>query len=226
MDAQTNPTTDAKKSRYETLDERMMKMQITFGNASLPTIFPVMLTVGYTEARIASLKAKLDSLVELQQSRTKEYAEQLDETEKFDKKHDEINAVYSTHRSLLRILFKGNTLQTNMLMLNSAVPTAYSAWDKMVDNFYSQITTSPDLLVKAQTVGITAVVIADQKKALVDLKDIKKSQRREIAEAIAATEARDNAFDELYPLYSEYVEYAKVLLTDNQALKALGVTVK
>ena len=38
--------------------------------------------------------------------------------------------------------------------------------------------------------------------------------------------ARDQTFDELYPLYSEYLQYAKVLMPDNQALEALGVVVR
>ncbi len=40
-----------------------------------------------------------------------------------------------------------------------------------------------------------------------------------MGEAQKATEIRDNAFDELYPYYSELIELAKVLIEDKQLLE-------
>jgi hypothetical protein len=229
METTENPTTEAKKSlprNYVSIDQWIGKMKLTFGNATLPEIFSVMQTVGYTNERIASLIKKLERLENLQQVRTKEYAEQITESDEFDSKCTELYVQYSTHRKLAKILFKGDTLATKSLRLDQTSKRTYSGWYEEATNFYAQLAASPELLTKAGGVGITTEVVDTQKQALVDLQSLKVSQRKETAEAQQATAARDKAFDELYPLYAEYVKYAKVLLEDNKALVALGIIVK
>ena len=51
-------------------------------------------------------------------------------------------------------------------------------------------------------------------------------ENKEDAEAKAATEKRDKAFDVLYEQYIEPMAYAKTLLKGDQMLEALGIVVK
>lgn len=183
-------------------------------------------TVGYTEEKINEFKAKLTTLENLQQAQTKEYAEQFQETEKFDAKRFAIDAVFTKDPALLKIFLKGNVHSQTILKLDTAKPKAFAAWQDMLVNFYAQLEGNTYLLAKTATVGITSAGVAAQKQALADLQTLKESQRKETAEAQTATDDRDRAFDELYPLYSEYLQYAIVLLADNQALEAIGVKVK
>jgi hypothetical protein len=171
------------------------------------------------------MKGSLTHLEGLQQVQIKEYAEQFAETEKFDLKRSEIDELYTKQKALAKILFKGNVHAQTILLLLDAKPKAYSAWLQQVTNFYAQLT-APELLAKATPVGITAVSVAAQKQGLADLQALKDSQRKETAEAQQATETRDAAFDQLYPLYSEYIKYAKIMLAGNQMLEAIGVKVK
>ncbi len=229
MGTTENPTNEAPKpqpSTYVTTAEWIAKMKLTFGNAMLPEIFEIMKTVGYTEEKINEMISKLTHLEDLQQAQTKEYAEQYAETEKFDAKHAEIDAVFTKDRGLLKIFFKGIVHAQSILKLDEAKPKAFIAWQDMATNFYAQLEAAPELLSKSATIGITSESVTAQKQALKDLQVLKESQRKETAEAQAATDARDRAFDELYPLYSEYIQYAKVLLADNQTLEAIGVKVK
>ncbi len=114
----------------------------------------------------------------------------------------------------------------SILKLDEAKPKAFGAWQDMVTNFYAQLEAAPELLAKVAAVGLTVEAVTAQKQAMTDLQALKESQRKETAEAQAATDARDRAFDELYPLYSEYIQYAKVLLADRQAIEAIGIKVK
>lgn len=157
---------------------------------------------------------------------TPEYGDQDLEQEKFDNKKAEINAGFNQHRALTRILFKGDIQAWVSLQLDTANPKAYPAWVQLLTNFYSQITATPALQEKVQTVGITATTVSAQAQALLDLQILKESLRKETAEAQIATDTRDRAFDALYPQYSEYIKYAKILLAGNQALEAIGVKVK
>jgi hypothetical protein len=225
---QNTPTevTKPKQREYESIDESIAKMRLTLDNATLPGIFEILLTVGYTEERINLLKNDLAHLEDIQQIQTKEYADQFAETELFNNKRKEIDSEYTIHRGLVNILFKGNIHARTALKLDEQKPRTYANWFEQVSNFYDQLGRIADLQTKVSTVGVTEAKVTTQKQAIVVLRDIKESQRIEISEAQAATEARDLAFDALYPQYSEYIQYAKVLLGDNQLLEAIGVTVK
>ncbi len=229
METQTVPTTEVKKTSknyHDTLDESIAKMKLAFGNATLSEIFTVMVTVGYTAEKIAGLNSELTGLETLSQGQIKEYADQSEEQQKFSNKHDEINKVFNRDRALLRILFKGNIHAWVALQLDIENPKAINNWTPLLNNFYGQLAKLPDLLVAAEGVGITRSSVDAQIQALADLESLKKNLRKETSEAQAATDARNAAFDALYPKYTEYVKYAKVLLPDNQALEAIGVKVK
>jgi len=229
METQEMTTPEVKKASknyHDTMDESIVKMKMTFGNASLPEIFAVMVTVGYTAEKIAAMNAELSQLETLCQGQIKEYADQDLEQEKFDNKKDEINAGFNQHRALTRILFKGDIQSWVSLQLDTDNPKAYPAWTQLLTNFYAQIAGTPALQTKVQTVGITATTVSAQSQALLALQILKESLRKETAEAQTATDTRDRAFDALYPQYTEYIKYAKVLLAGNQALEAIGVKVK
>lgn len=229
METTQNSSTEVpqpKKQVYETIEASIAKMKLTFNNAMLPEIFDVMLTVGYTTEKIELLKADLAQLEVLCQTQTKEAADKYNETDKFNIKKAEVDSIFSTHRGLLRILFKENIHALKALRLDESMPRTYSAWFQMVSNFYSQLAETPDLQTKANTVGVTEAKVAAQRQAIAEVQSLKESQSKESAEAQAATDARDAAFDALYPQYADYIKYAKILLAGNQALEAIGVKVK
>lgn len=214
------------KNYHYTMGESIVKMKMTFGNAMLPEIFEAMQTVGYTAEKIAALNAEVSQLEALVQGQIKERADQSDEQNKFEIKKDEINVVFNQHRSLARILFKTDIHAWVALQLNTSIPRAFPEWAQMLSNFYAQISGSPALQTKVQTLGITADIVSAQSQALLDLQTLKENLRKETAEAQAATDNRDRAFDAIYPKYTEYIKYAKILLPNNQMLEAIGVKVK
>ena len=229
METNQNPTDEAKKtsqSNYLSFDQQIGKIKLAFDNAMLPSILPVMETVGYSKERILVIQSNVTKLEKLQQAQTKEYAEQYSETEKLNTQRTQIDEIYIKHRNLCKVLFKTNTLARAALKLDQNKSRAYDAWFQEVKNFYSQLIATPALLENVITIGIKADIVNKQLIDLNKLQSVKESQRKELAEAQQATDARDKAFDELYPLYSEYVKYARILLADDQALEAIGVKVK
>ena len=229
METTQNPSTEVpqpKKQVYESIEATIAKMKLAFSNALLPEIFDVMFTVGYTVDKIGLLKSELAHLEVLHQIQTKESADKYNETDKFNVKKAEVDSIFSTHRGLLRILFKGNIHALKALRLDESMPRTYSAWFQMVSNFYSQLAETPDILTKATAVGVTEAKVAAQRQAIAEVQSLKESQSKESAEAQAATDARDAAFDALYPQYTDYIKYAKILLAGNQVLEAIGVKVK
>lgn len=228
MDTQ-NQTTEVKstsKKTYKNLDEQIADMKLAFANAMLPEIFNPMLAVGYIEEKIKGMKGKLSTLETLGEVKLKEYADQSAEQDKFDEKKTEVSGVFVTHIGLLRILFGDDVHARVSLNLDGSTPRMFDSWKQTLTSFYAQLESQPALLAKAATVGVTAQAVTAQKNALDELESLKESLKKETGEAQAATDARDRAFDEVYPLYTEYIKYAKIILPDNQILEALGVRVR
>lgn len=225
-DNEAVPTPEKSKRKRVSFDEWIARFRLAFTNGQLPEILAVMSTVGYTAERLQGYLTKTDDLAGLNQTQKKEYGEQYDEKSKYETLRAEIDNTFRTHRALLRLLFKSNVKYQTMLSLGDRLKTAFGKWTQTIENFYSQIKASPELIGEVQAVSLTPEVADEMLGKLVALRSLKKSHTKESAEAQAATEARDTAFDELYPHYREFIDYAKILLTDNQLLEALGIVVK
>lgn len=214
------------KKPHISAEEWISRMKIAFANAKSEGIFPQLQTLGYTEEKLNGFLEQIATIESLSQQQKSNYAKQYAETEKVDKKRKEIQEVYMRHLGLCRILFKGNVLAGKSLGLVGERKSAYGVWFQQVSSFYSQILATPEFLEKVGTINIKEKDLKDQQDALAELSNLKENQKREMAEAQKATEARDNAFDSLYPHYSELVSYAKILFQNSQALEALGIVVK
>ena len=222
----TNENTGAKKAPrndYQSLQESVTQMKLTFTNASMAGIYEVLLTVGYTQEKLNAMLAKVSVVEERMLDKTKEDADQVAEQEQFDQQRETIHNAFITHRSLAKVLLKNDVHASVSLQLNGNTPKAYTDWKDMISNFYTQIGNQPALLAKTSTVGITAAVATAQLAAVADLEATKSTLKKVTAEAQAATQARDQAFDDIHPQYLEYVKYAKILLADSPLLKALGL---
>lgn len=215
-----------KKKKYISSADWFIKIKIAFNNASLPTIYPHLLTVGYNEAKLESFRGKLAQLTSFDQHQIKARADKIGATDALDKKRREINPLYLQHRSLLKVLLGGNTLASVSMKLSGKRKKSFSEWFQDVNSFYTQLTQTPELAAHAASLGITPAVVDVQKQLLTELQALKETQRKKIAEARTATETRNKAFDELRQLYAEYIKYARILLAGNQALEAIGITVK
>ena len=222
---QQNPGTEVKttsKNRYKSLDEQIVAMQLAFDNVMIPEIFAKMQTVGYTQERINGMKTNLATLETKKLIQVKESAEQSSVQKVFDDKKEEVHGLYMNHVKLLRVYFAGNVHARALLNLDDATPKAYSSWSDTLKNFYHQLAGEPRIQTQAATVGVTQDVVNAQIAALEAVNTLRESVKKESAEATAATDARDAAFDVVYPQYTELIKYAKIVLDENQ-LKALGV---
>lgn len=147
-------------------------------------------------------------------------------TEKFNKKKDEIDAVFSRHLALCRILFKNDHQAEVVLGLKESRKRAFVDWFQKVSNFYAQIESSSVYKEKVKEISLQEAEVKQQQAALTELMKIKETQKKEIALAQKATEQRDKAFDEVYQKYTELVAYVKVFFQNDQILEAFGIVTK
>ena len=219
-------TSAPSKSHYVSMDEWIAKMKLAFTNAQLPAILPYFVTVGYTKESFENMLNETIELENLSQAYKREQSEQYEETEKFNKQKDSVNETFLRHRDLCRVLFRKNLAAQTILMLNQATKTAYANWIQLVLNFYGQLSASETLKADVAKLSISEADISQALEAIASLQALKESQKKEASEAQVASEVRDKAFDAIHEKYREVMDYAKVLLKDNQHLEAMGVVVK
>ncbi len=212
--------------RSFSIEEALSQMKVAFSNAKTPEILSVLASVGYTEERLNGYLDKVAEIETLTQKQKKEYGEQYAKTNEFEEKRAAIDKIYKKDLALARIFFKTDIQATTTLEFSGKRKIAYSGWHKQVSNFYAQLLANNAFLTQMQPVGVTEEKINDITQQLKAVETLKEQQKKEMGEAQKATEVRDNAFDELYPHYSKLIEFAKVLLADEQLLESLGVVVK
>ncbi len=208
------------------IEGKLSQMKVAFSNAQNPEILGVLQSVGYTQERLQGYLAKVSEIETLTQQQQKEYGEQYAKTNAFDQKRAEIDKIYKRDLALARIFFKNNVQATTTLELSGNRKSAYGSWHKQVSNFYAQLLNNNTFLTPMQAAGVTQDKINGITAELNAVETLKEEQKKEMGEAQKATEARDNAFDELYPQYTELIAFAKVLLEDKQTLESLGIVVK
>lgn len=223
----TNPPAGkSPRNQYVSAEQLIAKMKVAFTNAKQPEILAGLATVGITETHLDGYLTEITNLEQLSQRQIQEYGEQYGATDIFNQKKEAINATYTRHRNLAKIIFKGDRQANTTLGIDDGRKQAYAAWYQQVNNFYSQILANPDFKTKAASVNIDDAAISAQQTALQEVSALKESQKKEFGEAQKATDIRDAALDSLYPKYTQLVAFAKVLFPNDQTLEKLGITVK
>ena len=216
----------ASRNQYVSAEELIAKMKIAFTNAKDPDLLPELETVGITEAMLDANLAEITNLENLSQIQKREYGEQYAETDRFNLKKSEIDTLFTRHRNLAKIAFKGDRQANTTLGIDAGRKQAFAPWFQLVSNFYAQILANPDFKTKAEAVNIKEADITAMQTALEEISAVKNSQKKELGEAQRATDIRDAAIDLLYPKYTQLIAFVKVLFPDDQTLEKLGVIVK
>ncbi len=216
----------ASRNKYVSAEELIAKMKIAFTNAKDPDLLPELETVGITEAMLDNYLTEITTLEQLSQDQKREYGEQYAETDRYNLKKAEIDALFTRHRNLAKIAFKGDRQANTTLGMDNPKKVAFAPWFQQVSNFYAQILANPDFKTKADAVNIKEADITAMQNALQEVSEIKNSQKKELGEAQRATDIRDAAIDDLYPKYTQLIAFVKVLFPDDQTLEKLGVIVK
>ena len=212
--------------KYDNMADTVVKMKMAFTNAQLPTVLPSLIPVGYTAESLQADYAEVEALETLMQKQRTETQEQIIETKKFDDSRIAIHQIYVKDRGLCRILFKNDVQAQVELDLRGRVSEAYGNWLKEVKGFYIRISNSERLKTEVAKISMKPADLEAQLTAIAALETIKNNQKKETAEAQAATEVRDLKFDEMYAKYSTLLKYSKILLGNDQAIEALGIVVK
>jgi hypothetical protein len=206
------PTTPKAKNYYQSIDQLILAINTALSNANHPEIAPLLDKRGYKATDIEAAKTLVANLQTLQQKQKKEYGEQYEATEKFNKHWDELHQTYAVHVELARIAFDNDTHNYAQLGLKGQRKTSFSGYIQQARLFYSNGLADKAVLTKLAEKGIAKSEM-DGTLALIDnLEKEKYIQTKETGEAQQATKERDAALDKVSEWFGAFKRTAQVAL--------------
>ncbi|MCT4586714.1 MAG: hypothetical protein N4A71_02745 [Carboxylicivirga sp.] len=210
------------------IDDLITKSGVAIDNGlNEPTIANLLREYGYTPERLAVGKEIQNKAVTLNYQQKKEDGEQQDATKVLNESFDEANNLYMPHLKVARIAFRNDTSRWIQLVLSGKRKKTQSGWLGQSKVFYANLLSDPEALDKMAQFGQTKEKLEAASKVVYKVEQNLAERKKEMGEAQDATKARDLAIDELQDWYSDYIEIARLALSNQpQYLEMLGIISK
>ncbi len=203
------------------INDLILKMDIAFTNAQMPSIFPALESLGYTKAQLNGYLSQIETLKTLLLNQVNQQAMKFGLTHELRAKKKEIDAIYKKDLAFARVFFKDDVQATTTLELKGLRKRGYDSWYHQVVNFYEQIFDNPLFLEQMKAVGVTPQKINQMRERFKNITSIKEEQKKKMGEAKKATEQRDEMLNELSRHYDRLIRLAKIELENSPLLESL-----
>ncbi|MDO4783081.1 MAG: hypothetical protein Q4A09_07695 [Capnocytophaga felis] len=178
---------------------------------------------GYDEQEIAKGKVLYDSAAQKLDLNKTESAEEKMAYDTFSKKFEELKKSYTTDRKKAKIIFKEEETILSVLAIKGIMSIRINALLDDIDTFYKQLQAKEELRSPLKRLKIIDEHIAEQLKALAEVRQAYLQYTNEKGESQQATKNKDAAFAELDKWVREFYSIAKIALEDQpQLLESLG----
>jgi len=223
-DKTPNPNDNEGNDSYHiTLDELILAANTAINNADHAEIAPLLLKRGYAPADIAAGKTLVDNVQTLDEKQKKEYSEQYQATETYNKDWNELKLMYSEHVELARIAFENDLHNYVQLGLQGRRKESFSGYMQQAKQYYNNALKDQAVMDVLSKKGISKKELEDTLVLIEKVEKEKYAQQKETGEAQQATKVRDAAHDDLGKWFGEFKRVAIVALSSKPVLaKILG----
>ncbi|CEN34440.1 hypothetical protein [Capnocytophaga cynodegmi] len=178
---------------------------------------------GYDDQEIAKGKALYDNAAQKLDLNKTESAEEKMAYDAFSKKFEELKKTYTTDRKKAKIIFKDEDTVLTVLVIKGVMSIRINGLLEDIDTFYKQLQAKEELRTPLKRLKITDEHIAEQLKALTEVRQAYLQYTNEKGESQQATKNKDTAFAEVEKWVREFYSIAKIALEDQpQLLESLG----
>ena len=211
--------------RNQSIDSKLLFAQNAISNAQTnPEIIAALAVFGYGDAKMKAGKALYTKAANLQVKQVKEYGEQFAATDALNLAKATTNKIYIVHVKIARIALKGDRGAAESLQLSGRRKETFSGWLKQAKALYTNALNTPAVLEALAQFGITKKNLSGAKAQVFDVEAKLNAQFKEKGEAQAATQLRDEAFDDLQDWMSDFIAIARIAMEDqSQYLEMLGI---
>ena len=211
--------------RNQSIDSKLLFAQNAISNGQTnPEIIAALAVFGYDDAKMNIGEALYIKAAKLQVNQVKEYGEQFAATDALNLAKATTNKTYLVHVKIARIALRGDRGAAESLQLSGRRKESLSGWLKQAKALYTNALNTPAVLAALAKFGITKKNLSGAQAHVNDVEAKRNAQFKEKGEAQAATQLRDEAFDELQDWMSDYIAIARIALEDqSQYLEMLGI---
>lgn len=183
---------------------------------------------GYTREIIeTTLQQRLNDVNRLFAIQQKEYGEQFTANADTQKALKYVNKTYIDHLRIARIALKSLHGALHSIGATGGRKRSVSGFITEARTFYRNMLDQPRLLDLMAVYNITPEILKTGLDNINAAEKVYQNFLREKGEAQSATVVRDEAFDTLYDIYSDFRGIARIALADApQLLEQMGITSK
>lgn len=207
------------------IDQFLLAAQVMIENAITdPDVKTALAAYGYSEETLATGKTLYNEAIALQNTRKKEYGDQIAATSKLYDIWETANRQYMKTLKIARVAFQELPKADKAVMLFGKRKERLSGWLEQAQAFYANILSDADLMNALFQYGYSLEKLKQESDFLNLVVTKNQQQKKEMGEAQAATAAREKKIDDLAKWISNFKAVAKVALEDNpQQLEKLGI---
>lgn len=166
------------------------------------------------------LSEEVEALITLQK---KEFGEQLESTEAFNRIFDQASQIYSNALKIARVVFRDDLDAQGSLLLNGIRNRSFSGWYAQVTPFYSNLLANADYLKAMSGLGYSADKLQQEFDLVKQVEPAALAQQKEKRESVDATTAKDTMIDKFDTIMSDFKTVCKVTFGKNSDnFKKLG----
>lgn len=206
-------------NKYQNLDDYIRAANTTLTNSSDPEIAPLLAIRSYTATVINQKLAELALLKDLVLAQVKEYGDQYQATDDYNKSVALLHPEYINNLLIARIVFKDNVAAKTTLALNGSRKRATSSYCRQAELFYKNAIENADYKAALAVRGVTETELQTGKTGYENLTVIAAKQAKETGEAQQATASRDAAVDAFAAWYSDFKAIGKIALMNKPQLR-------
>ncbi len=211
------------KRNHAKIDRFLNRARVAITNArGSSDILAALRAFGYDEARLQTGADLLAAAEALQIAQVRQYGAQYQTTAALRKARQAAVAQYTIHRTLARLVFKGDTEPYKALLLHEKRQRNLSDWLRQAETFYTNALADAGTLATLARYNLTLTDLQAAQATVQGVADLYGERERIRSEAQKATRERDAALEALRAWLSELRVVARIALADDaQMLEAL-----
>ncbi|NLW46023.1 MAG: hypothetical protein GXY86_01600 [Firmicutes bacterium] len=189
-----------------------------------PVVKEALAAYGYSGETLATGKTLFEEAMALQNTQKKEYGDQVAATSELNDIWETADQQYMKTLKIARVAFQDHPKADKAVVLFGRRKESLSGWLAQAQTFYANILKDTDLMNALALYGYTTEKLQQESDLLSQITVKNQQQKKEMGEAQASTQARDEKIDELAKWISNLRAVAKVALADDpQQLEKLGI---
>lgn len=211
----------------KTLAEKFKEQRLLIFNSSKPEILSLLESYGINTEYLAGGESLYNDVHGLTETQKREQQEESLAFDTFYESKEECENKLRKTQKIVKMASRTDTNLQDRLKLGATKQRKIEEWVKQSIEFYDLVLNESEFLTRISRFGLTAEKLAEEKKEIEALKDLRNQAMSEKGQAQEATRLRNKKMEELDDYCYELKTLATIALEDSpQLLEELGMVIR